>query len=57
MKVVYGFSSQFCGGVHKVVTDIPEDTTDDEIIKSFEDVLGIPYNEECFFYKCEETTA
>ena len=48
MKILFGFDAQFCGSMEKIINS--ERKLNDEDIKSmFPDVLGIPYDENCYY--------
>lgn len=53
MKVYFGWNSQFCGACHDIAY-VPNDATDAYIEDMFEEVLGVPYNEDCYYKKLDE---
>lgn len=49
MDIIFGFASQFIGQ-HEIKVNFPQkELTDEEIIDMFEEVLGIPFDENCYF--------
>ena len=52
MKVIFGFDNQF---IDKYVTEkyLPDDTTHKQIIELFPIILGLEFNNDCF-YRIEE---
>jgi len=50
LKVYLEFDAQFVGN-NSIVIDMPDDATDEDIIKQFETILDIPFDENCRFYK------
>ena len=49
MNILFGFNSQFIGKQEIKVNFPQKEFTDDEIIDMFEDILGIPFDENCYF--------
>ena len=48
MKVKFGFDAQFCGRFHEIV-DLPDNTTEDKIIAMFPEILGLPFDNNCYY--------
>lgn len=47
-KVKLVFHAQFCGYLEEVVT-VDDDATDEEIKARFQDVLGMKFDDNCYF--------
>ena len=52
MKVKLVFDAQFCGRIEETV-DIPDDASEEEIKALFPKVLGMEFDDSCF-WKIEE---
>ena len=50
MKVMLGFSAQFCGTVETVVECV-DTASDDEIKALFPALIGLPFDDNCYFEK------
>lgn len=48
MKVIFGFDNQFIGK-YEIEKYLPNDTTREQIIKLFPTILGINFNEDCYY--------
>lgn len=53
MKVLFGFAAQFIGQVSNIV-NLPDDTTPQQIEGLFEKILGLPYDNNCYYKILEE---
>lgn len=53
MKVLFGFAAQFIGQASDIV-DLPDDTTNEQIEELFEEILGLPYDDNCYYNILEE---
>lgn len=52
MKVIFGFDNQFIGK-HETEKYLPDDTTRKQIIELFPIILGISFDDDCY-YRIEE---
>lgn len=50
MKVLLGFNAQFCG-MYEEVVDCVERATDKEIKALFPAIMGLPFDDNCYFIK------
>jgi hypothetical protein len=50
MKVLLGFAAQFCGTCEEVVNCV-EQATDEEIKALFPAIIGLPFDDNCYFIK------
>ncbi len=50
MKVIFGFDAQFCGHFENIV-ELPDNITDIEIKAMFPEVMGLEYDDNCYFVK------
>lgn len=48
MRVLFGFNAQFCGKTEQVV-ELPDNTKEDTIKETFPDIIGITYDDNCYF--------
>jgi hypothetical protein len=48
MKVLFGFAAQFIGQANNIV-DLPNDATPQQIEGLFEEILGLPYDDNCYY--------
>lgn len=53
MKVLFGFAAQFVGQVSNIV-DLPDGIETQQIEKLFEEILGLPYDDNCYYEILEE---
>jgi hypothetical protein len=48
MKVLFGFAAQFIGQGNNII-DLPDGTTHEQIEELFEKILGLPYDDNCYY--------
>ena len=44
-----GFDAQFCGGIIEGVKEFPNDATDLDIKAAFPSIMGMEYDENCYY--------
>ena len=50
MKVLLGFNAQFCGQIETIVECV-DTATDKDIVALFPALIGLPYDDNCYFIK------